>query len=494
ACLMLTSMNAQLQKKYEYSFPKDMLEMLQQSYEKPPAVELYDELDKLHNCKHGDGKPVADYVDEMKDSFDQLHTIGFGYPENVQVHLINRSLNKDFAGFVQNFNMHCSGKTVSELLALLVDYEKSLPAKVKNPTPQVLAIHGGRIQKKSHVNKGKGKVNKGKQVMAYQPEPKMKQHQPKQKKVNPPNKKDQACHHCHEKGHWKRNCPLYIHDLRLKKQGNEAGNPSSSGAFFMIELFTLTPKLNSWVYDTGCGIHICNTLQGFRVERKLAYGQQFLHVGNGAHAGVEAIGVFNLVLPSGLVLSLNNCHYAPSIVRGVISFSCLLNLGFEHTISSNGISVSLNGVFYFNAIAVNGVFEIDMNDNDNAFVKNNSMYSINNKRIKKGLDSSYLWHCRLAHIGKDRMKKLQHDGLLNKINDESFDKCESCIAGKMTKKPFKNRIERANDLLGLIHTDVCGPLRHVSRRGASYFLTFTDDYSRYGYVYLLKHKHEVFET
>nr|GFC97821.1 retrotransposon protein, putative, Ty1-copia subclass [Tanacetum cinerariifolium] len=24
--------------------------------------------------------------------------------------------------------------------------------------------------------------------------------------------------------------------------------------------------------------------------------------------------------------------------------------------------------------------------------------------------------------------------------------------------------------------------------------TFTDDYSRYGYVYLLKHKHEVFET
>nr|GEU42443.1 transcription initiation factor IIB-2 [Tanacetum cinerariifolium] len=36
--------------------------------------------------------------------------------------------------------------------------------------------------------------------------------------------------------------------------------------------------------------------------------------------------------------------------------------------------------------------------------------------------------------------------------------------------------------------------RHVSRQGASYFITFTDDYSRYGYVYLLKHKHEVFET
>jgi len=81
-----------------------------------------------------------------------------------------------------------------------------------------------------------------------------------------------------------------------------------------------------------------------------------------------------------------------------------------------------------------------------------------------------------------------------KSNDESFDKCVSCVSGKMTRKPFPHKPERAKELLGLIHTDVCGPFRHVSRQGASYFITFTDDFSRYGYVYLLKHKHEVFET
>nr|GFB64098.1 hypothetical protein [Tanacetum cinerariifolium] len=64
----------------------------------------------------------------------------------------------------------------------------------------------------------------------------------------------------------------------------------------------------------------------------------------------------------------------------------------------------------------------------------------------------------------------------------------------MARKSFPHRLERASDLLGIIHTDVCGLLRHVSRQGASYFITFMDDYSRYGYVYLLKHKHEVFET
>ncbi|GKD85757.1 retrotransposon protein, putative, ty1-copia subclass, partial [Tanacetum coccineum] len=67
----------------------------------------------------------------------------------------------------------------------------------------------------------------------------------------------------------------------------------------------------------------------------------------------------------------------------------------------------------------------------------------------------------------------------------------SITRGKMTRKSFPHRPERATDLFGIIHTDVCGPLRHVSRQGASYFITFTDDYSRYGYVYLLKHKHEL---
>ncbi|GKA84869.1 retrotransposon protein, putative, ty1-copia subclass [Tanacetum coccineum] len=64
----------------------------------------------------------------------------------------------------------------------------------------------------------------------------------------------------------------------------------------------------------------------------------------------------------------------------------------------------------------------------------------------------------------------------------------------MTRKPFSHKTEKVKDVLGLIHTDVCGPLRHLSKKGASYFITFTNDYSRYGYVYLLKHKHEVFEA
>ncbi|GJV87710.1 hypothetical protein Tco_1531648 [Tanacetum coccineum] len=53
----------------------------------------------------------------------------------------------------------------------------------------------------------------------------------------------------------------------------------------------------------------------------------------------------------------------------------------------------------------------------------------------------------------------------------------------MARKPFPHQVERANDLLGLIHTDVCGPFRTVSREGVSYFIAFTNDFSRYGDIY-----------
>ena len=54
-------------------------------------------------------------------------------------------------------------------------------------------------------------------------------------------------------------------------------------------------------------------------------------------------------------------------------------------------------------------------------------------------------------------------------------------------------MERATDLLEIIHTDVCGPMSVEAHSGYRYFLTFTNDLSRYGYIYLMKHKSETFE-
>ena len=65
--------------------------------------------------------------------------------------------------------------------------------------------------------------------------------------------------------------------------------------------------------------------------------------------------------------------------------------------------------------------------------------------------------------------------------------------GQDAKTPFSGTMERATDLLEIIHTDVCGSMSVDAHGGYRYFLTFTDDLSRYAYIYLMKHKSETFE-
>ncbi|GJZ49456.1 retrotransposon protein, putative, ty1-copia subclass, partial [Tanacetum coccineum] len=133
----------------------------------------------------------------------------------------------------------------------------------------------------------------------------------------------------------------------------------------------------------------------------------------------------------GRVRPIGQLH--PTLIEVVVSVSRLVDNGFVQCFTDYGISISENNVLYFNAIARNGIYEIDMHD---LVPSVNSIYNVSNKRVKRNLDSTYLWHCRLAHINKKRIKQLQQDGLLKSMDDESFDKCESCLSGKMTKKHF----------------------------------------------------------
>jgi len=62
-----------------------------------------------------------------------------------------------------------------------------------------------------------------------------------------------------------------------------------------------------------------------------------------------------------------------------------------------------------------------------------------------------------------------------------------CIKGKQTKHTKKGAT-RSTQLLEIIHTDICGPFDVPSFGGEKYFITFIDDFSRYGFIYLLKEK------
>ena len=81
----------------------------------------------------------------------------------------------------------------------------------------------------------------------------------------------------------------------------------------------------------------------------------------------------------------------------------------------------MNKTFYGHTPNVDGLLNLDRGATH--------IHNIDAKRCKVDNDSAtYLWHCHLGHIGVKRMKKLHKDGFF-----QSFDACEPCLMGKMTK-------------------------------------------------------------
>ena len=68
-----------------------------------------------------------------------------------------------------------------------------------------------------------------------------------------------------------------------------------------------------------------------------------------------------------------------------------------------------------------------------------------------------------------------------------------CYWKNPQEKFEKGKAKRASSPLELIHSDLMGPFPHLSINKVRYVLTFLDDFSRYTWVYFIRHKSKVFE-
>ena len=127
---------------------------------------------------------------------------------------------------------------------------KNVETNIQKKNP-VLMVQKGEVMKR----KGKGKGNKAKKGKG--------QSKPKAKK--PKQTKEGVCFFYNEQGHSKRNCKLYLEDLKK----NKSIEATTSG-IYVIEVNLSTSA--SWLLDTGCESHICLNVQGLRTSRSLAKG------------------------------------------------------------------------------------------------------------------------------------------------------------------------------------------------------------------------------
>ncbi|KAH7665793.1 RNA-directed DNA polymerase protein [Dioscorea alata] len=213
-----------------------------------------------------------------KGYIDTLEKLDAPIRKELAVDLVLGSLPEAYYQFILNYNMHDMDKSLVELHGMLKNAEPS----IKKTVPVMM------VQKnKGQSGKGKAKAKKKEKVGTYTKGKVAKT--PKSKPL-----KEGSCFHYKGAGHWKRNCPLYLEDLKKGKI------PPTSGIYMIKNNFSIS---TSWVLDTGCGSHICSNVQGLRNRRVLKKGEVDLRVGNAARVAAMEIGDYSLTLPSGLVIS-----------------------------------------------------------------------------------------------------------------------------------------------------------------------------------------------
>ena len=124
------------------------------------------------------------------------------------------------------------------------------------------------------------------------------------------------------------------------------------------------------------------------------------------------------------------------------------------------------------------------------------MESSNAANAGSGLSKEMFWYQRYGHLGARNLNKLASDNLVTGFDFDAkneLDFCEPCVHGKFHKCPLPTSgARRADEPLGLVHSDLRRKITPKLAGGTEYFLTFTDEKTRYVWVYALKQKSEAF--
>ncbi|KAK8633282.1 hypothetical protein V6N13_014128 [Hibiscus sabdariffa] len=136
----------------------------------------------------------------MMGNIQVLEKLGFALNDELATDVILQSLPDSFNQFVMNFNMNEINKTLPQLLGMLRTAESNTK---KGGSKSVLMVRVAKEKgKKVAKSKGSGKTKpKGKDAL----------------KPTGGISKDGKCFHCGKTGHWKRNCPIYLEDVKKAK-------------------------------------------------------------------------------------------------------------------------------------------------------------------------------------------------------------------------------------------------------------------------------------
>ncbi|KAK2404675.1 putative mitochondrial protein [Trifolium repens] len=305
-------------------------------------------------------------------------------------------------------------------------------------------------------------------------------------------KKDKShiqCFKCSKFGHYASECGNEKKNKNQKngKEANLAENKDSDDdVSFMVTLTDETAESMEWYFDTGCSNHMTgnrNILTDFdnclNTKIKLANSKS-----------INAKGIGNVVIQrkNGRKSVIEKVLYVPGMQCNLMSVGQLLDKGFKVVLEDGTMKLfdSKQNLILKSNQSKNRTFKTQLKAIEHECLA----ASTENK-------DSELWHKRYGHLNFKSLSLLNSKNMVLGLPSviTPVETCTTCLLGKQPRDSFKNHLPmRSNEVLNVVHSDICGPIDVLSTGGNKYFLTFVDEFSRMTWLYHIKVKSEAFDV
>ncbi|CAI6343265.1 unnamed protein product [Macrosiphum euphorbiae] len=243
-----------------------------------------------------------------------------------------------------------------------------------------------------------------------------------------------------------------------------------------------------WFIDSGCSDHLVNQEKYFSFIKQMETPLNIGVAKNGESLIATKTGTiisYSRVDGEEILCKFENVYYVPNLRYNLLSVGKIEQLNFK-VVFENGLATITKPSGNVVAVArrMRTLYGITFSLKPNTCANN---------CIDTQIDES-LWHKRMGHPNKSYLWMLRDmvTGLnLNKNDIPDF--CQTCVESKHSRKPFQSRSFQTRRPLEIVHSDVCGPISPTTWNGKKYFLSFTDDYTRFSIIYLLEKKSQVFQ-